>query len=65
MHWGNEYELYPSPLILDVARKVASLGADIILGHHSHIVQPAEMLFVNGEKAELTAPQKHWRPAFK
>jgi poly-gamma-glutamate synthesis protein (capsule biosynthesis protein) len=43
LHWGMEFEYYPRPAQLQVARRVAELGADAIIGHHPHVVQPVEV----------------------
>ncbi len=43
MHWGYEYELYPDPVIVRLARKLAEAGADMIIGSHPHVIQPAEI----------------------
>jgi poly-gamma-glutamate capsule biosynthesis protein CapA/YwtB (metallophosphatase superfamily) len=43
LHWGHEYELYPSPLQLVVARELAAAGADLVVGTHPHVPQPAEV----------------------
>lgn len=40
MHWGVEYELYPSNYQKDAAQFLADLGVDIIIGSHPHVVQP-------------------------
>jgi poly-gamma-glutamate synthesis protein (capsule biosynthesis protein) len=42
LHWGMEFELFPRKAQLDVAHHIAELGADAIIGHHPHIVQPME-----------------------
>ena len=39
MHWGNEYQLTPSEGQEELARFVADAGADIIFGHHPHVLQ--------------------------
>ena len=39
-HCGTEYVTQPDASQLDYAEKLASAGADIILGGHSHAVQP-------------------------
>jgi poly-gamma-glutamate capsule biosynthesis protein CapA/YwtB (metallophosphatase superfamily) len=44
LHWGLEFELYPHPEQLDWARRFAGCGADLIVGHHPHIIQPMEIL---------------------
>jgi poly-gamma-glutamate synthesis protein (capsule biosynthesis protein) len=43
LHWGLEHELYPHPEQLDWARRFAECGADLIVGHHPHIIQPIEI----------------------
>ena len=39
-HWGTEYVREPDASQMKYAKKLASAGADIILGSHSHMVQP-------------------------
>ncbi len=39
MHWGNEYKLTPSQGQEELAQFVADAGADIIFGHHPHVLQ--------------------------
>ncbi len=48
LHWGHEYELYPSPIQLVVVREIVFAGADVIVGAHPHVMQPPEVCFVNG-----------------
>jgi hypothetical protein len=50
LHWGHEYEYYPDALQIAVARKIVSLGADIIMGSHPHVQQPYDVCSVNGYK---------------
>lgn len=42
LHWGMEFEMYPRPEQLAVAHHIAELGADAIIGHHPHVMQPME-----------------------
>lgn len=42
-HWGIPYEREPSPVDRDKARLAIDLGADAVVGHHPHIVQPFEV----------------------
>ncbi len=44
MHFGNEYEHNPSGEQRKIASYLASLGVDIIIGHHPHVVQPIEFI---------------------
>ncbi len=41
-HWGTEYAEKPSLKQTNLARQVVNAGANLILGHHSHVVQPVE-----------------------
>jgi poly-gamma-glutamate synthesis protein (capsule biosynthesis protein) len=42
MHWGEEYELCNSPTQQSLAHKIIETGADLIIGHHPHVVQNIE-----------------------
>jgi AmmeMemoRadiSam system protein B len=44
MHWGNEYELTSSPVQRELAQRIITAGADIIVGHHPHVVQEIELI---------------------
>lgn len=48
LHWGFEYEFYPSPKTMRVGREIVAAGADVIMGSHPHVLQPSEICFVNG-----------------
>lgn len=50
MHWGNEYELYPSEPQLEQANYLNSLGVDIIIGHHPHVIQPVDVIVNNDNR---------------
>lgn len=41
-HWGNEYIQKPSVNQRTVATSLIDAGADIIIGHHPHVIQPYE-----------------------
>ncbi len=41
-HWGNEYIHVPSLNQRELAYKFIKAGADIIVGHHPHVIQPYE-----------------------
>ncbi|MDW2092043.1 CapA family protein [Vibrio sp. 1865] len=43
VHWGIEDISIPCPEVVELARKIIDAGADIILGHHPHIIQPIEV----------------------
>jgi hypothetical protein len=42
LHWGYEYEFYPRAHQVKIAHTLAEEGVDVIVGHHSHVVQPVE-----------------------
>ena len=42
MHWGEEYQPEPDLLTVELAREMIDAGADIIFGHHPHVLQPVE-----------------------
>ena len=44
MHWGNEdYNLQNSKQE-EIAKYLSSLGVDIVIGHHPHVIQPIEYI---------------------
>lgn len=42
LHWGDEYINIPSISQINFAHDIIDSGADVILGHHPHILQPVE-----------------------
>lgn len=44
MHWGEEYHDYPSKIQIEQAKYLSTLGVDVIIGHHPHVIQPVAML---------------------
>lgn len=40
MHWGNEYVNEPTNSQRDIAEYLSSLGVNLIIGTHPHVVQP-------------------------
>lgn len=42
MHAGNEYKSYPNARQTNFARAAVDAGADLVIGHHPHVVQTAE-----------------------
>lgn len=41
-HWGIEYQSYPAQEHISLARNMIKWGADLVIGNHPHVVQPAE-----------------------
>lgn len=40
MHFGTEYTLKQIPAQEEIATYLASLGVDIVIGHHPHVIEP-------------------------
>ena len=43
IHWGNEYETMYSTEQQNIAHALIDHGADLIIGSHPHVMQPAEL----------------------
>ena len=42
LHWGRETFMTPEPWQLTYAKQVIDAGADVIWGHHPHVIQPIQ-----------------------
>ena len=42
LHWGDEYVSQPNETQKNIAQKLVEAGADVIVGHHPHVVQSFE-----------------------
>lgn len=60
IHWGHEYEFYPTSKIMTAAHRMVAMGADVIIGSHPHVFQPNEICFVNGYERTLGAQFQPW-----
>lgn len=54
LHWGTEYDTIPSAEQTALAEHFLSLGADMIIGSHPHVIQ--KMVMMNGEEDSLKKP---------
>ena len=43
LHWGRETFMTPEPWQVTYAKQIISAGADMIWGHHPHVIQPIQM----------------------
>jgi poly-gamma-glutamate synthesis protein (capsule biosynthesis protein) len=43
LHWGDEFINFPSPKQIRIGHSLVNAGADIILGHHPHVLQGIEI----------------------
>lgn len=48
LHWGVEYSPKPTEEQRMMARKFLEKGADVILGSHPHVIQPMEVVNIDG-----------------
>ena len=55
LHWGYEGWLEPNEEQQELARRLADLNVDLILGHHPHVIQPV---------VELTRADGRMMPVF-
>ena len=44
MHWGEEYTHTPVAEEERIAKELASLNVDIVIGHHPHVIQPVDFI---------------------
>jgi len=55
IHWGNENKFDPTGEQRRLAQVMADNGVDVVIGHHPHVLQPAEWLTgKNGGKTFVT-----------
>jgi len=43
VHWGNELDDFPDRKEIDLAHMMVEAGADIVIGHHPHVLQGIEI----------------------
>jgi poly-gamma-glutamate synthesis protein (capsule biosynthesis protein) len=48
VHWGDEYSHLPTKHHREMAISLVEAGADLILGHHPHVLQPMEIIETGG-----------------
>lgn len=44
LHWGVDYVHYPAPAQILLAETLVSAGADVVFGHHAHVIQGMKRL---------------------
>lgn len=49
LHWGVEYSPFPTAQQRQMAKDLFATGADVILGSHPHVIQPMEVMNINGK----------------
>jgi poly-gamma-glutamate capsule biosynthesis protein CapA/YwtB (metallophosphatase superfamily) len=53
LHWGYEYATSPTSWQRRVASELIESGADILLGHHPHVLQPIESYVARDKRRGL------------
>ena len=51
MHWGEEYQHEPTERAVEWTEFLVENGADIVMGGHPHVLQPAELIEVGDNQA--------------
>lgn len=44
IHWGDEYQPTSSAFQRDFAKRLVGAGADLVVGHHPHVIEEAEVV---------------------
>ena len=60
VHWGIERDTCPSEQQELLARELLAAGADVVIGHHPHVLQPVE--FVDGKLVAYSLGNFVWHP---
>lgn len=53
IHWGSEYQPAPSRRQQFLASELVSSGADAIIGHHPHVIQPVVVIYHDGSSTPV------------
>ncbi|MDR2696959.1 MAG: CapA family protein [Holophagales bacterium] len=53
VHWGNEYETLPNKRQRESAARLIAAGADVLIGHHPHVLQPFEWIDSGGRRGAV------------
>ena len=60
IHWGIERHTCPTAEQVEVARELLDAGADAVIGHHPHVLQPIEV--VGGKLVAYSLGNFVWHP---
>ncbi|MBN9164008.1 MAG: CapA family protein [Myxococcales bacterium] len=55
LHWGNEYERAPRRDQIEAAHRIVEAGADLVIGHHPHVLQRVERMRARDGREALIA----------
>ncbi len=62
-HWGFEYEYFPTEAQRRDAYRLIERGVDVILGSSPHVLQPLELVSINGADASCPTQLRREGPA--
>ena len=62
IHWGYEYDLRPDPAQREMAQTMLEAGADLVVGHHPHVVQGTMTRLADFRSLQKTS--EVWRDGF-
>ncbi len=54
IHWGDEYKLLPNAGQKSLAEYIRSLGVELVIGSHPHVIQPMELSGQSDGRPALT-----------
>lgn len=54
IHWGDEYKTDPNSYQKKMSQALCNLGIDVIVGNHSHVPQPIELLTSETDENQKT-----------
>lgn len=49
-HWGDEYQVGSNSTQETLAYLMTDMGADVIIGHHSHVLEPVTRVHIEGDE---------------
>jgi len=53
LHFGQEYHDHPNSVQIRLVKMFLNAGADVILGTHPHVLQPAQIYYERDDKAQF------------
>src|SRR5690625_669345 len=55
IHYGKEYQMLPTASQLETSNNLSDAGADVIIGHHPHVLQPPAYILNSYGRETFTA----------
>ncbi|QAS52165.1 CapA family protein [Halobacillus litoralis] len=57
-HWGDEYQVGSNTTQETLAYLMTDMGADVIIGHHSHVLEPVTRVHIEADEGEPASEDK-------